>query len=542
MFKGALVLMVVAGFLMGAISIGIVNSGKYDGDKGKGALGPFSDLDCTFTKGFWKNHVSAWPVTELRIGSVVYDSDSLLDILKAPGSDQHAMVSQLVTVLFNKLSGVDTSSIDVVISDAHSHIGGTLVNTTYVSGPMTTLGDFNDVFSDFNEGSTGPGECDDEECPPCPSTSTAAPCPTTSTVAPCPSSTTQSCPECPEICPTNVTCTPTPIGACCVSPGPLAFACTITTELECFKTAHNAIWNEGKFCNSPNLPEECGACKQSLSSKPACSGACWNAFGFPRDEFGNDLACDDIGDNGPTPETPDCDCFVDSGACCGGSENEGACFTTTKFTCTAQQGTWIGGKDCSHPTLPLICNACPNAPTPQCLCFGPSACCFENTCSIRTEPECSALGKAAVWNPGKDCLSSDLDAECNECSQFASKCETRSCFDATGFDTNKTCALDPDSPTTPQCLCFGPSACCFDGGCSLLPEKDCSALNETAVWSPGLNCADTGLHPSCGACLGSEGTKPPCAGTCYAPSGAKTGQTCANISPTTDPICICTDV
>ena len=40
--------------------------------------------DCTLTQGYWKNHASAWPVSSLTLGSVSYDQDELIAILKTP--------------------------------------------------------------------------------------------------------------------------------------------------------------------------------------------------------------------------------------------------------------------------------------------------------------------------------------------------------------------------------------------------------------------------------------------------------------------------
>ena len=74
-------------------------SGKPAGAKGGGQGGGAASADastnggCTFTQGYWKNHPSAWPVTSLTIGGVVYSEQQLLALFDTAPKGDASLIS-----------------------------------------------------------------------------------------------------------------------------------------------------------------------------------------------------------------------------------------------------------------------------------------------------------------------------------------------------------------------------------------------------------------------------------------------------------------
>jgi len=84
---------------------------------------------CVFGQGYWKNHPSAWPVTELQLGNVTYDQQQLLDILHQPvrGNGLVLLAHQLIAAKLNIANGADASCIQQTIADADALIGDLVV-------------------------------------------------------------------------------------------------------------------------------------------------------------------------------------------------------------------------------------------------------------------------------------------------------------------------------------------------------------------------------------------------------------------------------
>lgn len=126
---------------------------------------------CTLTQGFWKNHYpEAWPADVLAggltLGSVTYTAAQLVDILGQPvqGNGLVSLSHQLIATKLNIASGADPSSIQADVDAADALIGG-LVVPPVGSGSLSpsSTSALNDSLTDFNEGTTGPGHCDDED-------------------------------------------------------------------------------------------------------------------------------------------------------------------------------------------------------------------------------------------------------------------------------------------------------------------------------------------------------------------------------------------
>jgi len=111
---------------------------------------------CVYGQGYWKNHPSAWPVTELQLGNVTYTQQQLLDILhqSVRGNGLVLLAHQLIAAKLNIANGADGSCIEQTIADADALIGDLVVppvGTGYlaprdVSALADTLDQYNEGF------------------------------------------------------------------------------------------------------------------------------------------------------------------------------------------------------------------------------------------------------------------------------------------------------------------------------------------------------------------------------------------------------------
>jgi hypothetical protein len=121
---------------------------------------------CTLTQGYWKNHLDAWPVNILTLGTVNYDSGDLLGILNAsPGHGGGAnglliLAHQLIATKLNIASGADATSIQSAVNAADAMIGSLVIpplGTGFLSSSSTST--LVGQLDDYNNGVTGPGHC-----------------------------------------------------------------------------------------------------------------------------------------------------------------------------------------------------------------------------------------------------------------------------------------------------------------------------------------------------------------------------------------------
>lgn len=125
---------------------------------------------CTLTIGFWKTHYpDAWPAdvvaNGLTLGTVTYTAAQLEDIFNTPpaGNGLIILAHQLIGAKINIASGADATGIQSSIDAADAMIGG-LVVPPVGSGSLAP-GDTEDLvtaLTDYNEGTTGPGHCDED--------------------------------------------------------------------------------------------------------------------------------------------------------------------------------------------------------------------------------------------------------------------------------------------------------------------------------------------------------------------------------------------
>jgi hypothetical protein len=119
---------------------------------------------CTYSQGYWRNHPNAWPVTSLTLGTATYQAAELMAILDDParGNGLVIVVHQLIAAKLNIANGADPSAVQQAITDADNMIGALVVppiGNGYL--PPGQTGDLTETLTEYNEGTIGPGHCND---------------------------------------------------------------------------------------------------------------------------------------------------------------------------------------------------------------------------------------------------------------------------------------------------------------------------------------------------------------------------------------------
>jgi hypothetical protein len=139
--------------------------GGEGGSGGMGGEGGSGGGDgCTLTQGYWKNHEKAWPVSELKLGDVIYTKSELLEIMRTPpaGNGLLSMAHQLIAARLNMASAASGGGIEMTLAAADAMIGSLVIppkGDGFLSPDKTST--LNDELAAFNEGKVGPGHCDD---------------------------------------------------------------------------------------------------------------------------------------------------------------------------------------------------------------------------------------------------------------------------------------------------------------------------------------------------------------------------------------------
>ena len=120
--------------------------------------------NCTYTQGYWKNHSAVWPLQSLMLGAVSYSESQLLQILNRPaqGNGLVILAHQLIAAKLNMADGADPIAVQETVIDADNMIGGLIVppiGNGYLSPNQTS--NLTDTLTEYNEGTIGPGHCDD---------------------------------------------------------------------------------------------------------------------------------------------------------------------------------------------------------------------------------------------------------------------------------------------------------------------------------------------------------------------------------------------
>jgi hypothetical protein len=125
---------------------------------------PCVEPGCTYTQGFWRTHPDAWPVSSLTLGTVSYTQSQLLQILGQPaqGNGLVILAHQLIAAKLNIANGADPADAAQAIADADAMIGNLVVppiGNGYLPPGQTS--DLTETLTQYNEGTIGPGHCED---------------------------------------------------------------------------------------------------------------------------------------------------------------------------------------------------------------------------------------------------------------------------------------------------------------------------------------------------------------------------------------------
>lgn len=117
---------------------------------------------CTRSMGYWKNHITAWPVISLELGGIQYAQSELLAILKLPvrGNGIVSLAHQLIAAKLNILAGASPVAAPIGSSDAAVQassgrlppLGNAFLSPSVVSNGVNRL-------TQYNEGLLGPPAC-----------------------------------------------------------------------------------------------------------------------------------------------------------------------------------------------------------------------------------------------------------------------------------------------------------------------------------------------------------------------------------------------
>jgi hypothetical protein len=118
--------------------------------------------NCTYTQGYWKNHLDVWPATSLMLGSVYYTQAQLLQILNKSvgGNGLVSLAHQLIATKLNCNGGSDPSAVSAAIASADALIGSLVVPP--IGGgslPPSGTSGVTQILDDYSNGVTGPGHC-----------------------------------------------------------------------------------------------------------------------------------------------------------------------------------------------------------------------------------------------------------------------------------------------------------------------------------------------------------------------------------------------
>jgi len=97
---------------------------------------------CGLTWGFWKNHVSSWPVTSLMLGSQTYNQTELINLLHTSvgGDASINLAHQLIAAKFNVLNGTNPATAGGAIAAADAVLSTFSGKLPYNVAPSSTVG------------------------------------------------------------------------------------------------------------------------------------------------------------------------------------------------------------------------------------------------------------------------------------------------------------------------------------------------------------------------------------------------------------------
>jgi hypothetical protein len=126
---------------------------------------PATNAGCVKTQGYWKNHAEAWPVNELKLGSVTYTKSQLINILRQPtkGNGLVSLAKQLIAAKLNTAAGAGAPiAIQTAIAQADLLIGNKVIPPVGTNSVKPSVTDgLNATLDAYNNGKSagGPAHC-----------------------------------------------------------------------------------------------------------------------------------------------------------------------------------------------------------------------------------------------------------------------------------------------------------------------------------------------------------------------------------------------
>jgi hypothetical protein len=119
---------------------------------------------CSYTIGYWKNHLESWPVSELTLGDISYSQSDLLDILNTPprGDATYILGHQLIGAKLNIANGADNSAVADTIIDADNWLIDNPLGSNPKKYERAKGISYANTLDNYNNGVIGPGHCDDK--------------------------------------------------------------------------------------------------------------------------------------------------------------------------------------------------------------------------------------------------------------------------------------------------------------------------------------------------------------------------------------------
>lgn len=117
---------------------------------------------CPDGQGYWKNHLSPWPVSSLSLGGQTYTAAQLRQILSSPGKGDasNILAVQLIAAKLNIANGSDRSPAASIVSAADNLLAGYSGLLPYSVSPSSTAGQYMtqraSTLDSYNSGSLTP--------------------------------------------------------------------------------------------------------------------------------------------------------------------------------------------------------------------------------------------------------------------------------------------------------------------------------------------------------------------------------------------------
>ena len=144
-------------FALGGCTVEEDLENTFPGDNYRGADGKFKKKNCTYTQGYWKNHLEAWPGTT---ASAVGCGQTWPENLETPpaGDAFYILSHQWITATLNRSQGAQTTP---EFNEQLLAASGILYDCEISEDEHDEAIALAEYLDAFNNGEFGPGHCDD---------------------------------------------------------------------------------------------------------------------------------------------------------------------------------------------------------------------------------------------------------------------------------------------------------------------------------------------------------------------------------------------